>query len=96
MIRANTFRSAVSDELAELKIKIGFTNRVISQQEANGKTHYLCVLTRIDSFTASVGDLSWAENERERGKRTKPGAWRELQAKNRQAFVVHLKDEKER
>ena len=78
--KADTFKKALSSDLAELKVKIGFTNRVISQLEAAGKTHYLCVLTRIDSFAVTLGDLSWTENEKREGLESKAGAWRELQA----------------
>jgi len=79
--KADTFKKAISNDLGELKVKVGFTNRVISQLEAAEKTHYLCVLTRIDSFSVTLGDLSWEEDEKREGLESKAGAWRELQAK---------------
>ena len=78
--KAKTFKSALSNNLEQLKLKVGFTNRVISQQEAVGKTHYLCVLTRIDSFSATIGELSWTENEAREGQESKSGDWHKLQA----------------
>ena len=78
--KADTFKKALSNDLDELNVTVGFTNRVISQLEAAGKTHYLCVLTRIDSFSVTLGDLSWKEDEKREGLESKAGAWRELQA----------------
>ena len=79
--KADTFKKALSNDLRDLIVKVDFTNHVISQLQETGKTHYLCVLTRIDSFTVSLGDLSWIEDGNRGGLESKPGAWRELQAK---------------
>ncbi len=78
--KADTFKKALSYDLSELKLEVGFTNRVISQVEAAGKTHYLCVLTRIDCFSVTLDALSWKEDEKREGLESNPGAWRALQA----------------
>jgi hypothetical protein len=78
--KSATFKSALSNDLGELRVKVKFTNRVISQQESEGKTHYLCVLTRIDSFSVTFGDLSWTENDKREGQESKSGDWLRLQA----------------
>lgn len=78
--KSKTFKKAISNELTDLRVKIGFTNGVIAQQELAGKTNYLCVLTRIETVEASLGELRWSENDKREGVESKPGAWRELQA----------------
>src|ERR1700677_1354754 len=59
--KADTFKRTISNDLAELEIDVGFTNRVIAQNQAQNRSHYLCVLTRIDRFTIKLGNLSWRE-----------------------------------
>jgi len=53
---------------------------VIAQRPVAGKTHYFCALTRIDSFKATLGDLSWEESAERSGTESKAGDWRKLQA----------------
>ncbi len=77
---AETFKRTISKELGELGLTVSITNRVIGQREKLGKTSYLCVLTRINSFTATFGDLSWSEGDDRRGTESSPGAWAKLQA----------------
>lgn len=65
--KAATFREALSVELADLRIKANFTNRVLQQSPKKDGVQYLCVLTRIDAFSVTLGELSWEENANREG-----------------------------
>jgi hypothetical protein len=78
--KASTFKKSLSNDLENLTIEAGITNRVIAQRRAAGKTNYLCVLTRIDRFKVTLNHLSWEETEDRQGIEINPGDWRKLQA----------------
>jgi hypothetical protein len=78
--KADTFKKTLSLALEDLSVEVEITNRVIAQRKKTGKMHYLCVLTRIDRFKVTFGDLSWDETEDRDGIESKSGDWRKLQA----------------
>ena len=77
---ADTFKNAISPELQDLKLTANIFNQVIEQRTEENVTSYLCVLTRIESFKVSCGNLSWAETNSREGTESSSGDWTKLQA----------------
>lgn len=71
----------LAEELKDLQIDATITNRVIAQELDKDADTYFCVLTRIDSFTIKLGDLTWTETVDRIGTESKPGDWLKLNQK---------------
>jgi hypothetical protein len=77
--KASTFIKSISPFLQDLSLDVSITNRVLVQRPSAKKTHYLCVLTRIDRLKVTLGSLSWEETVERQGTESASGDWQRLQ-----------------
>ena len=78
--KKKTFRNRVSKDLADIRARITFTNRVINQGRSTNGVQYHCVITRIDSFIITDGKGYWAEIFSRMGKESSEGYWKKMNA----------------
>lgn len=70
----------VADALADLKLKLTVTNRVVQQEKPNATDSYRCVLTRIDAFEIAINGLSWKETVDRVGEEGGDDHWKNINA----------------
>lgn len=83
-------------ELKDLVLKAQITNRVIQQEVAGAKDSYLCVLTRLDSFTLTHDTHQWSETIDRTGTESNAGDWLKLNKLVGSYLNFELKAEKQK